>query len=880
MGNQRNFRATIVLLLVAPILIAALAVSSFAGSPQLVSYQGILTDGSGLPLSGTFQIAFTIYDAPAAGSAIWTETHAAVSVSDGLFSVLLGSVLQLDDVDFSDTSRYLGITVDADPEIIPRIRLVSVPYAFRTATVDGASGGNIATKVSIGPGHTLSGDSAAIGGGHSNTASGQESTIGGGHSNTASNHDATVGGGFNNTASDLGTTVGGGASNSADGLYSSVTGGQNNHATGSWSFVGGGGDNTAGNNYAAVAGGTNNTVSDSYSNIAGGIQNSVSSKYSAILGGFGDTIQAAADYSYLFGIKSVLTQDSTFMVDMPHIRFGDEATGFEFPPVDGTSGQVMSTDGSGQLSWVAPGGGGGGGANGWVDDGTVVRLDNGNDSLGIGTATPDAPVHILKTSNSGTPTFGFHNEFSNTGTGGGIATRIEYKHGNNSGISAGMTVSSTANTSDTAYGIGATASNDGAGPAKGGFFVSAGSGTGHKYGIEALAENNANSDARGVYGIASNSGAGLAAGGYFHARTGGTGSKVGVIAVADANTTQLSTGVYALARNDGTGGTLGGYFEAATGPGINKSVEVNAQTTSSSDVYGYDGNVVAFGGGTAYGASLDVTTSTGSNIAYGVKTLVTHQGSGASYGVNSDVTNYGASFSVGGFFNVNDAGTGVKLGVLGIAEGTHSNRVLGIEGGASNNGSGNAFGIYGHASSVGTGTHYGVYGSEASGGGGAALYAAGDLVVSGSKSAVVRTSQGEKLMYAVEATEVWFEHIGDAQLSNGTTHVELDPLFLETVEIDINNPMRVFVQLNGDCNGTYVKVDQTGFDVYELQSGSSNVTFTYRVMAKRKGYADERIRETDAGKWDVNLYPERRAEIEAYWNQQDDPIKPRVPSID
>jgi hypothetical protein len=44
----------------------------------------------------------------------------------------------------------LGITIGtygADPEQIPRTRLVTVPYSFRTATVDGASGGTIAGDI-------------------------------------------------------------------------------------------------------------------------------------------------------------------------------------------------------------------------------------------------------------------------------------------------------------------------------------------------------------------------------------------------------------------------------------------------------------------------------------------------------------------------------------------------------------------------------------------------------------------------------------------------------------------------------------------------------------------------------------------------------------
>jgi hypothetical protein len=96
---------------------------------------------------------------------------------------------------------------------------------------------------------------------------------------------------------------------------------------------------------------------------------------------------------------------------------------------------------------------------------------------------------------------------------------------------------------------------------------------------------------------------------------------------------------------------------------------------------------------------------------------------------------------------------------------------------------------------------------------------------------------------------------------NGTAHIELDPLFLETVKIDGSNPMKVFVQLNDDCNGTYVKTSNTGFDVNELQGGKSTASFTYRVVAKRKGYENERMRVAEVGQDDPNLYPERADEI-------------------
>lgn len=286
--------------------------------------------------------------------------------------------------------------------------------------------------------------------------------------------------------------------------------------------------------------------------------------------------------------------------------------------------------------------------------------------------------------------------------------------------------------------------------------------------------------------------------------------------------------------------------------------------------------------GYSVGADLNALTQGGTFGAVGAFINSTQHGSGIVAGVWSYTEAWGTGTAYGGRFAVlnNVGATGTRYAVYGIAKGTHSASVYGVVGDATNYGSGDVYGVFGYAAANGTGTKYGIYGSELAGGGGAALYAAGDLFVSGSKSAIVVTSHGERLMYAVEATEVWFEDIGRAQLNNGYVHIELDPLFLETVVIGLDNPMQVFVQLNGDCNGSYVTTGTTGFDVNELQNGSSNATFTYRVMAKRKGYADERMRETDAGKYDINLYPERKAEIEAYWNEQEDQKKPPVHSIE
>ena len=57
--------------------------------------------------------------------------------------------------------------------------------------------------------------------------------------------------------------------------------------------------------------------------------------------------------------------------------------------------------------------------------------------------------------------------------------------------------------------------------------------------------------------------------------------------------------------------------------------------------------------------------------------------------------------------------------------------------------------------------------------------------------------------------------------------------------------MKVFIQLNDDCNGVYVQRQSTAFQVVELGGGNSSAHFTYRVMAKRKGYEKQRLEATE-----------------------------------
>ncbi len=106
---------------------------SHAAIPPTINYQGYLTDAAGVPVNGTVQMVFSIYNVAVGGSALWTQTQS-VAVAKGVYNVTLGGATLIA-LPF-DVQYYLGVAVGADPEMTPRQALTSVAYAFRAKTAD------------------------------------------------------------------------------------------------------------------------------------------------------------------------------------------------------------------------------------------------------------------------------------------------------------------------------------------------------------------------------------------------------------------------------------------------------------------------------------------------------------------------------------------------------------------------------------------------------------------------------------------------------------------------------------------------------------------------------------------------------------------------
>jgi hypothetical protein len=247
----------------------------------------------------------------------------------------------------------------------------------------------------------------------------------------------------------------------------------------------------------------------------------------------------------------------------------------------------------------------------------------------------------------------------------------------------------------------------------------------------------------------------------------------------------------------------------------------------------------------------------------------------AIYGINTDITNafpaiqgatnsptnagvYGNSTAIptagsptpsgliGGYNG--STSSGIRIGVNGIsgsvAAVTSGNQLIGVQGSYTGSGTFHGIGVYGiglGGAIIAGAVDAGVVGWRANNQNYSGYFNGNHVIANGTKSASVGTSKGNQLLYVTETPGVWFEDIGRGKLVNGTVKITLDPIFLETVFIDSNHPISVFLQEEGESNGLYVTVEKDGFTVKEKKGGTSNISFSYRIMAKRLHFQDHRF---------------------------------------
>ncbi|HUV30412.1 MAG TPA: hypothetical protein VMY05_04880 [Acidobacteriota bacterium] len=142
MRRRNIYRAAGALLLCAAFMPASNGVTQVLdGVPHLINYQGRLTDTDHNPVTdGDYVLTFRIWNdslSTAPTDREWISPSCTVLVVNGLFNWQLGSKEGLPPWTFTnDPDLWLGIQVGEDPELAPRTRLCSAPYAYKAWQAD------------------------------------------------------------------------------------------------------------------------------------------------------------------------------------------------------------------------------------------------------------------------------------------------------------------------------------------------------------------------------------------------------------------------------------------------------------------------------------------------------------------------------------------------------------------------------------------------------------------------------------------------------------------------------------------------------------------------------------------------------------------------
>lgn len=111
-----------------PSWVAARSANSAAAPEAIVAdaitYQGYLTDENDVPLNGTFQMRFIIFNDPVAGATLWDSGNLNIPVNDGLFSAQL---LINTDI-FNGEELWVSQIVDGET-LTPRQEILPAPMA-------------------------------------------------------------------------------------------------------------------------------------------------------------------------------------------------------------------------------------------------------------------------------------------------------------------------------------------------------------------------------------------------------------------------------------------------------------------------------------------------------------------------------------------------------------------------------------------------------------------------------------------------------------------------------------------------------------------------------------------------------------------------------
>ena len=588
-------------------------VMAFAEVPNMISYQGRLTDDAGSPVAdGGHSIAFGIYDMVADGSLLWSDTIDVIT-SGGLFEVLLGGEKPLSPSIFDGSIRYLGITVIGGTELSPRTPIVSVPYAM---TAGSAGGGAVDCN---------SCDAIYV------NQTGPE-TITGSAVDTA----LTV----VNTGSGIkcGINIRVDGSNEAGDVYGIRTSAAN-HSAGSYPAYGG----------VFLASGTD---AAQYGVYGQGSNNSPGLPAYGIYGHGRNNSSGGQAYGGYFAANGT---------DLSH-HFG--AYGYAYAHDNAQATGILGS-GTNPDNGRAFGGRFSTGSSGTARHFGVHCMGSAeNDSTATG-------VYGYAHNSGSGDAFGGEFEAANAGSGyhSGVYATAE---ANNIRLARGVYGFARNYGTGDSYGGHFISDSLGSHLFSLGVYGKAYGVQHYAYGVYGYSRNRGTYPSIGVYGTGDNRGTGSAMGGYFSC-TPASGEGYGAYAESYVyNGTESTYGVYGRAIGYLNGlPTYGGYFLSNVyGNSRQYGIYCLADSaTGANQMYGIYGRSQHYGTGTSY-ASYFLADSTGTGAGYGARTIGLTKGTATAYGITGVAANRSTGAVYGGYFEALNYGTGSRYGVYGKAAST------------------------------------------------------------------------------------------------------------------------------------------------------------------------------------------------------------------
>ena len=117
--------------------------SIYCDIPRTLSFQGRLTDNNDTPSEGSHSFGFAIYNSSSGGALLWSENQT-LTLSDGIYNCVLGSVSAFPAALDFNAPYYLQVTVDG--EALPRQTISSSAYALNAGRLGGIASSDFIYK--------------------------------------------------------------------------------------------------------------------------------------------------------------------------------------------------------------------------------------------------------------------------------------------------------------------------------------------------------------------------------------------------------------------------------------------------------------------------------------------------------------------------------------------------------------------------------------------------------------------------------------------------------------------------------------------------------------------------------------------------------------